>query len=52
MATLHKEIGLHSEDHSEDHGPSHFVLAICWTKAVVMSAKQRWMLFRMFYLKR
>jgi len=32
-------------------GPSLPVLAWCWTKAFVMSAKQRWMLARIFYLK-
>ncbi|MEZ5815102.1 MAG: hypothetical protein R3E13_10375 [Alphaproteobacteria bacterium] len=31
--------------------PSLFVLALCWTKAFYISAKQRWMLARIFYLK-
>ncbi len=32
-------------------GPSAPVLALCWAKAFLISAKQRWMLFRVFYLK-
>ena len=44
MTTLHKHMNL--------EGPSPFVLAMCWTKALLMSAKQRWTLFRLFYLNR
>ncbi len=43
MRTLNPEL--------QTQGPSLPVLALCWAKAILMSAKQRWMLTRVFYLK-
>ena len=32
-------------------GPSLPASALCWTKALVMTARQRWQLFCLFYRK-